>query len=185
HDLAGTDNLGETQADACLARHQPHQQHYANDATRHSADGNPGYPKLGQAEPAVEQQQVADEGDEVDGQGHVHGLTGMTVGAQGGGQTEGCRLRQQAQTYDLQVKGGIAHQVGGQVHQGEHGAGTGEHADRGYQPHQQVEADGGVDDDAGFFPIASSQILGDHHAGAYADEAEQGDGQIKHLVADR
>jgi hypothetical protein len=86
---------------------------------------------------------------------------------------------------DLQVEAAVAHQVGRQVHQRQHGAGPRHDADRGHQSHQQVEADGGVDDDAGFFLVSRPQILGDHHAGADADEAEQGDGEIEDLVAHR
>ena len=184
HGLAGAKDLRQPQPYAGLARHQPHQQHHTDDAPGNSADGDPGDPELGQAEPAVEQQQVADEGDEVDDEGHVHGLTGVAMGAQGGGQTERRRFRQQAEADDLQIKGGIPHQVGGQVHQRQHGAGAGHDPDRGHQPHQQVEADGGVDDHARLLSIPCPQILGDHHAGTYADEAEQGDGEIEHLVAD-
>jgi hypothetical protein len=123
HGAAWADDLGQTQPDAGLARHQPHQQHHPDDAPRHRADGDPGDPELGQAEPAIEQQQVADEGDEVDDEGHVHGLAGVAVGTQGGGQAEGRRLRQQAKPDDLQVEAAVAHQVGRQVHQRQHGAG--------------------------------------------------------------
>ena len=94
HLPAGVDDITHHQSNAGLAGYQPHQQHHADQSARDRADGDTGDAKLGQAEPAVEQQQVADEGDEVDDEGHIHRLTGVAVSAQGRRQTEGCRFRQ-------------------------------------------------------------------------------------------
>ena len=188
HDLAQhltlpLEQLAEDQTDTGPLLQQVDQQSQCDQTTGHGTPGHPGHPHLGQTKEAEQQQGIADKGDQVGSQGDIHGLAGMTMGAQGRRHAERRRLRQQAQADHRQVDVSVAHQVFRHVHQVQQPISPQDHRQRGQQPHQQVEPDGGMDHPPGHAPIARAQILGNHYAGSDADEVEQRDAQIEDLVA--
>ena len=189
HDLAQhlprpDKELAQHQTDAGTLLQQPDQHAKRHQATHYGTHRHPGDTHFGQAEPAKEQQGIADKGDDVGHQGHIHGIPGMTMGAQRRRHTQCRRLGNETDTDQGQIDVAVGHQVRRHIHQSQQAVSPYGHHQHGDGPHQQIEADGGLDHPSRHGFVTGPQILGNHHAGADADEVEEGDTQIQHLITD-
>ena len=99
-----------------------HKATLAHDAAEHAGDGHADDAELGKSAKAKQQQAVADDIDDVLSEGHKHGVAGVGVGAQSGGDGDIHGLEEQRAAHKGQERFGINQRPGRDLHEAEHGS---------------------------------------------------------------